>query len=183
MTILKIYTDGACSGNQNEKNFGGWGAVLRFGEHSKELYGSEANTTNNRMELTAVLEAFRALKKTAGNEIQLFSDSSYFINAMRQGWIDKWMKNGWKTSGKEPVKNIELWQAIIPFIDANNVQFFHVKGHVSLSSSESKLQQIWRKFNQSNKSSFSYEEFLFITEMNNRCDELANKGVDEIRGQ
>ena len=79
MAILRIYTDGGCAGNQSEHNFGGWGAILEFGEHKKELYGGEANTTNNRMELTAVIEAFKALKKP-GQYIQVFTDSSYVAN-------------------------------------------------------------------------------------------------------
>ena len=85
MSILKMYTDGACSGNQNENNYGGWGAILEFGIHQKELHGGEKNTTNNRMELTAVIEAFRALKRT-GLQVEVYSDSSYVMNCFRNGW-------------------------------------------------------------------------------------------------
>ena len=95
MKILKIYTDGACSGNQNETNIGGWGAILEFGEARKELYGGEINTTNNKMEMTAVIEALSALKKD-GQNIQIFSDSSYVMYCFRQKWYLSWKKNFWK---------------------------------------------------------------------------------------
>ena len=87
MAILRIYTDGACANNQGDINFGGWGAILEFGEHQKELFGGEANTTNNRMELTAVISALKALKKT-GQTIQVFTDSSYVANCFREKWYE-----------------------------------------------------------------------------------------------
>ena len=95
MTVLRIYTDGGCSGNQSDENIGGWGAILEFGENKKELRGGELNTTNNRMEMTALLEAFRALKKE-GLEIEIFSDSSYLMNCFREKWYETWRRNGWK---------------------------------------------------------------------------------------
>ena len=95
MSILRIYTDGGCSGNQERTNLGGWGALLEFGETKKELWGSEANTTNNRMELTAVIEAFKALKRD-GLDIEVFSDSSYVANCFREKWYESWEKNNWK---------------------------------------------------------------------------------------
>lgn len=99
MTILRIYTDGGCSGNQSSKNFGGWGAILEFGEHRKELFGGEKNTTNNRMELTAVIEAFKALNRT-GQTIEVFSDSSYVANCFRENWYVSWEKNNWRNAAK-----------------------------------------------------------------------------------
>ena len=111
--VLRIYTDGGCSGNQKEENLGGWGAVLEFGPGggaaTKELYGSLPNTTNNRMEMTALLEAFRAIKKD-GQTIQVFSDSSYLMDCFRKKWYVNWQKNGWKTAQKKPVENRDLWQ-------------------------------------------------------------------------
>ena len=101
--VLRIYTDGGCSGNQNEENIGGWGAILEFGSAVKELYGGEANTTNNRMEMTALLEAFRAIRKP-GQSIQVFSDSSYLMDCFRKKWYENWQANGWKTSQKKPVR-------------------------------------------------------------------------------
>ena len=113
MAILKIYTDGACSGNQSEKNAGGWGAVLEYGQAKKELCGGEANTTNNRMEMKALIEALSALKKD-DQMIEVFSDSSYLMECFRKKWYEAWRKNGWKTSKKTPVENQELWQELLP---------------------------------------------------------------------
>ena len=92
MAILRIYTDGACAGNQSDQNIGGWGAILEYGEHQKELFGGQANTTNNRMELTAVIEAFKALKQ-ANQKIEVFTDSSYVANCFREEWYVSWEKN------------------------------------------------------------------------------------------
>src|SRR5690606_31937463 len=100
-----IHTDGACSGNPGP---GGWGAILQFGEHRKELKGGEQLTTNNKMELTAAIEALNALKRPCAVEIH--TDSQYVKNGV-QGWIHGWKRNGWKTADKKPVKNVELWQA------------------------------------------------------------------------
>ena len=103
MTILKVYTDGGCSGNQNDKNIGGWGAILEFGAHQKELYGGEINTTNNRMEMTALLEAFKAIKKP-NQIIEVYSDSGYLMDCFRDKWYLKWIKNGWQTTSKNLLK-------------------------------------------------------------------------------
>ena len=105
--ILRIYTDGGCAGNQSDENLGGWGAILEFGSATKELYGSEKNTTNNRMEMTALLEALRAVKKE-NQEIHVFSDSSYLMDCFRKKWYVSWQKNGWKTASKKPVENQDL---------------------------------------------------------------------------
>ena len=124
--ILKIYTDGGCSGNQNEENFGGWGAIMEFGPYLKEMFGSEANTTNNRMEMTALLEAFRAIKKP-DQTIYVFSDSAYLMDCFRKKWYLKWLRNGWKTTSKTPVENRDLWEALIPFLQEHNISFFRIK--------------------------------------------------------
>ena len=108
MAILKIYTDGACSGNQNKENVGGWGAILEYGSHQKELYGGEINTTNNRMEMTALLKALEAVK-LEGQKIWVFSDSAYLMDCFRKKWYENWQKNGWKTAGKKAVENQDLW--------------------------------------------------------------------------
>ena len=182
MSKLKIYTDGACSNNQEEVNVGGWGAILEFGETRKELHGGEANTTNNRMELTAVIEALKALKKE-GLELDIFSDSSYVMNCFRDGWYIKWQQNGWMTSKKEPVENKELWQELIDLVFRQKISFYRVKGHVSLKASEEALMKRYMKFIEMNGQDFSYGDFLHVTEMNNRADQLANIGIDEIRGK
>ena len=178
--ILRMYTDGGCAGNQSDENLGGWGAILEFGEHKKELYGSEANTTNNRMELTAVISAFQALNRD-GVTVQVFTDSSYVANCFRQKWYAGWEKNGWKNSKNQPVENQELWQTLLALVRRHNVTFYRVKGHVNLESKSTNLDSLYQKFCQTNGPGFSYEDFLYITKMNNRADELANVGIDEIR--
>ncbi len=180
MSILKIYTDGACSGNQNELNIGGWGAILEFGDNRKELHGGEANTTNNRMELTAVIEAFNALKRD-NLKIQVFTDSSYVANCFRERWHVAWEKNGWKNAKKEPVENQDLWQALLSLVNKNQVLFYRVRGHVNIDSPNTNLESHYTKFREMNGPGFTYEDFLYITKMNNRADELANLGIREIR--
>lgn len=180
MAVLRMYTDGGCSNNQGDKNFGGWGAILEYGEHKKELYGKEADTTNNRMELTAVIEAFKALKKD-GQDVEIFSDSSYVMNCFRDKWYVNWQKNGWKNAKKEPVENKELWMELIELVGRHNCSFFRVKGHVNLASKSTDFDKLYEKFVEWNGTRFSFEDFRYITEMNNRADELANVGIDEIR--
>ena len=178
--ILRIYTDGGCSGNQSEENLGGWGAILEYGAAVKELHGAEENTTNNRMEMTALLEAFKAIKK-GGQRIQVFSDSSYLMNCFREKWYVKWQTNGWKTAGKKPVENRDLWEALLPFLEEHEISFYRVKGHVNLNSKVTDFNKLYEKFCEWNGKQFSYEEFEYITEKNNRADELANIGIDELR--
>lgn len=178
--ILRIYTDGGCAGNQHDKNLGGWGAILEFAGHTKELYGSEADTTNNRMEMTALLEALKAVKKD-GQVIHAFSDSGYLMDCFRKKWYVNWLKNGWKTAAKKPVENQDLWQELLPYLDRHDISFYRVKGHVDLSRSSTDTEKLYRKFTEWNGSGFSYEDFVYVTEKNNRADELANAGIDEIR--
>lgn len=178
--ILRIYTDGGCSGNQSSENLGGWGAIMEFASAVKELYGSERNTTNNRMEMTALLEAFKAIKKE-NQRIHVFSDSSYLMDCFRKKWYAGWQKNGWKTSAKKPVENQDLWKELLPYIDRHEISFFRVKGHVNLNSKNTDFNKLYEKFIQWNGSEFSYDDFLYVTEKNNRADELANIGIDELR--
>ncbi len=124
MKQVEIYTDGACSGNPGE---GGWGAVLMYGEHKVEMSGYEKSTTNNKMELTAALEALKKLKEPC--RVNLYSDSAYLINAFSQGWIDKWIKSGWKRNKNEEVKNVELWKELIKLSDYHSITWIKVKGH------------------------------------------------------
>ena len=182
MSILRIYTDGACSGNQNESNIGGWGAILEFGESTKELYGGEADTTNNRMELTAVIEAFRVLKRD-GLTIHVFTDSSYVANCFREHWFVTWRKNGWKNAKKQPVENKELWETLLSMVEKNNVFFYRVKGHVNIESPNTNLDAHYQKFKATNGDWFSFDDFIYITGMNNRADALANLGIDQVRGR
>ena len=124
MEKVIIYTDGACSGNPGP---GGWGAILMYQGNKKEISGGKSNTTNNVMELTAVIEALKLLKYPC--EVELYSDSAYVVNAFTQKWIDNWMKNNWKTSNKEPVKNQELWKELYDLTKIHKVKFIKVKGH------------------------------------------------------
>lgn len=124
MEKVVIYTDGACSGNPGP---GGWGAVLMYQENKKEIAGGQKDTTNNVMELTAVIEGLKLLKYPC--EVELYSDSAYVVNAFEKAWIDKWVKNNWKTAGKEPVKNQELWQKLCDLTKIHKVTFHKVKGH------------------------------------------------------
>ena len=124
MENVVIYTDGACSGNPGP---GGWGAILMYKENKKEISGGDKNTTNNIMEITAVLQALRLLKFEC--KVQIYSDSAYVVNAFKNGWIYNWMKNGWKTENKEPVKNKELWIELYEFTKKHEIEFIKVKGH------------------------------------------------------
>ena len=142
--IVIIYTDGACSGNPG---IGGWGAVLSYNGHKKEIFGGEKLTTNNRMELTAAIRALQSLKKPCIAE--LHTDSNYMKDGITK-WITNWKKNGWKTADKKPVKNIDLWQELDSAIESHNVHWRWVKGHSG-------------------------------NEGNELADELANKGIAQVR--
>ncbi len=124
MKEVTIYTDGACSGNPGP---GGWGAILMCEGKQKEISGASKQTTNNIMEITAVLEALRLLKVDCN--VQVYSDSAYVVNAFNQGWIENWIKNHWRTANKEPVKNQDLWEELYNLTKKHNVEFIKVKGH------------------------------------------------------
>lgn len=132
---IVIYTDGACLGNQNKDNRGGWGAILKYGMKTKEISGGEKNTTNNRMELTACIEGLKALKRE-DIEIEILSDSSYIVNCINKEWYKKWEENGWLTSKKQKVENIDLWKALLKLVRKKNVLFRKVKGHSGISLNE-----------------------------------------------
>ena len=124
MKQVEIYTDGDCSGNPGP---GGWGAILRYKAHEKELSGGEAETTNNRMELMALIAALEQLKEPC--EIDLCSDSQYVINGLQKGWAKGWRARGWVKSDKKPAKNPELWGRLLDLLDKHEVRFHWVKGH------------------------------------------------------
>ena len=124
MKEIDIYTDGACSGNPGP---GGWGVVLIYQENKKELSGYQPETTNNRMELFAAIQGLSALKESC--EVNLYSDSSYLVNAFEKHWIEKWQRNGWKTSTKSPVENQDLWKLLLIHVRKHQVRFIKVKGH------------------------------------------------------
>ncbi|WP_440994992.1 ribonuclease HI [Arhodomonas sp. SL1] len=144
MSRVEIYTDGACRGNPGP---GGWGAVLRYGEHERELWGGEPETTNNRMELTAAIEALASLKRRC--EVDLTTDSEYLRKGITE-WLPNWKRRGWRTSARKPVKNADLWQRLDELAGEHTVHWHWVRGHTGHAENE-------------------------------RADELANRGIDELR--
>lgn len=141
--MIEIFTDGACRGNPGP---GGWGALLRYDGKEKELYGGEAQTTNNRMELMAAIQALESLTRQC--DVQLTTDSEYVKNGITQ-WIVNWKKRGWRTASKKPVKNTDLWQRLDKAASEHNVSWHWVRGHTGHPENE-------------------------------RADELANRGIDEL---
>lgn len=123
---VEIYTDGACSGNPGS---GGWACILNYNGIEKELSGGEELTTNNRMELTAIVKGLEALKQKCS--VSVYSDSQYVVSAFNEGWIYNWIKQGWKTADKKEVKNVDLWQKLLELKDKHEVTFCKVKGHAN----------------------------------------------------
>ena len=124
MKKVDIYTDGACSGNPGP---GGWGTILIYNGHEKEMSGGEAETTNNKMELTAVIKGLAALKEPC--DVTVTTDSKYVCDAINQGWLSKWVTNNWRKADKKPVLNVDLWEQLLPLLNKHNVKFVWVKGH------------------------------------------------------
>ncbi len=143
MSEVEIFTDGACRGNPGP---GGWGALLRYGGHEKELYGGDAETTNNRMELMAAIQAMESLTRPC--KVVLTTDSVYVRSGITE-WLPNWKKRGWKTAAKKPVKNADLWQRLDKAVQGHEVDWHWVKGHSGHPENE-------------------------------RADELANRGIDEL---
>ncbi|MBX6353120.1 MAG: ribonuclease HI [Thermoflavifilum sp.] len=128
---VDIYTDGACSGNPGP---GGWAAVLIHGKHVKEISGGERDTTNQRMELRALLEALRCLKLSC--DVTIYSDSAYLVNCFRQRWYETWRRNGWRNSKGDPVQNRDLWEALLAEAERHRLRFEKVKGHAGVRWNE-----------------------------------------------
>jgi ribonuclease HI len=128
--IVRIYTDGACKGNPGR---GGWGALLRSGEHERELYGGEPSTTNNRMELTAVIRALEALKRPA--EVEVYTDSEYVMKGITE-WLAAWKRRGWKTADRKPVKNADLWRELDGLARQHEIRWHWVRGHAGHPENE-----------------------------------------------
>lgn len=145
MADVQIYTDGACKGNPGP---GGWGALLRYGDHEKELYGGEGMTTNNRMELMAAIKALESLKRPCS--VELTTDSVYVRSGITE-WLPAWKQRGWKTAARKPVKNADLWQRLDEVAQKHRVSWHWVKGHNGHPENE-------------------------------RADQLANRGIEELQG-
>jgi ribonuclease HI len=130
MDCVEIYTDGACSGNPGP---GGWGVILRAGAHEREIYGGEPQTTNNRMEMMAAISALEALKRPC--RVQLYTDSTYVRDGITK-WITNWKKNGWRTAGRKPVKNADLWRRLEEALAPHEVHWHWVRGHAGHPENE-----------------------------------------------
>ena len=128
---VEIYTDGACSGNPGP---GGWGVVLLWGGHRREISGGEAHTTNQRMELTAAIKGLQALKHPC--RVRLYSDSAYLVNAFNQKWLERWIKNGWQTVKKTPVENRDLWEELYALTKIHRIRWIKVQGHAGNKENE-----------------------------------------------
>lgn len=131
MKKIDIYTDGACSGNPGP---GGWGAILRYGNHQKEISGSENNTTNNRMEITALIKALEIVKEPCN--IKVYTDSKYVCDSITKGWALSWKNKGWKKSDGKPALNSDLWEKLLSLISIHNVEFTWIKGHAGHPENE-----------------------------------------------
>jgi ribonuclease HI len=131
LTEVELWTDGACSGNPGP---GGWAALLRMGSHERALSGGESRTTNNRMELAGVVHGLRGLSRPCRVRVHL--DSSYVRNAFTNGWLARWQRNGWKTAEKQPVKNRELWQALLVEVARHEIEWVKVAGHAGVELNE-----------------------------------------------
>ncbi len=128
---VEIFTDGACSGNPGP---GGWGVVLQYGNHEKELSGGERETTNNRMELTAAIEGLSALKESC--KVRLVTDSKYVADGINMGWAESWQKNGWRKADKKPALNVDLWERLLELLKKHDVTIEWVKGHAGHPQNE-----------------------------------------------
>lgn len=176
--MINIYTDGGC-GNNTDK-IGGWGAILEAPGQRKEMHGGEACSTNNRMEIRAVIEGLKAIKIN-GAEIKVYSDSAYVVNCFRNGWYKTWLKNGWRNSQKKAVENKELWEELLNEIKKQgSVTFFHLKGHIN-TKKEEHVERYMNKFNESNVVNYSYDEFIHVVKNNSRADELATQAINELK--
>ncbi len=176
MNKVEIFTDGACRGNQADNNSGGYGAVLLYKEHKKEVYGGAKNTTNNVMELRGMIEGLKALTRY-DVVVDIYSDSAYIINCFKEKWYIKWEQNGWKNSAKKAVENVEEWKELLDLVRKfDNISFHKVKGHLKEGSKD--YVKWYNKFCES-EYKISKEGYNRLISYNNLADELANKGADE----
>lgn len=180
--MIHLYCDGGCSGNQSSENIGGWGTVLSYKGHTKELKGGERNTTNNRMELTALIEGLKAIQNTS-LPVCVYSDSAYIVNCFHQNWHVNWQKNGWKNSKKEPVENQDLWQLLLVLIARHpKVHFYKVKGHLDPTDTVA-IKKWYTKFITDYKVDMPLDRYQESVVYNNRADSLANEAIDALRNE
>jgi ribonuclease HI len=176
---INIYTDGARKGR--DEYYGGWGTILENGDtkETKELSGGLSGASNNQMELTSVIEGLKAIKVRNVN-VYVFSDSAYIVNCFREKWYEKWIREGWINSKKEPVKNRGMWEELLGLVRKfTSVTFLHIDGHINVKNVESTA--VYRiAFNRKNDVDYTEQEFIHVVEKNTRADKLAGEGAKEI---
>ena len=171
MRLIELFTDGAVKDNQSDINIGGYGGILHYKGHEKEYSGGERNTTNNIMELKAVIEGLKAIKdKTI--RVEVFTDSAYIVNCFKEKWYEGWINRGWMTTAKKPVENKALWEELLALVDGfDQVIFYKIKGHLALESIH--LEKWYKKFLEEEKR-VSLKEYKRYLEYNHRADKLAS---------
>lgn len=169
---IELFCDGACKGNQEEENTGGYGALLLYGKHEKEISGGTVNTTNNIMEMTAMLEGLRAIKRV-DIPVVVYGDSAYLLNGLKEKWYVTWRRNGWKTKAKTPVENRALWEELLEQVERfDSISYRKIKGHLS---TESPTLEKWFEKYKEEEEDVSLEEFLRLLTNNARVDKLASE--------
>lgn len=177
--IIKIFTDGGCHNNGKIYAVGGWGAVICIGKEEHTFYGGKRETTNSRIEITAVIEAINNLKRLLGNptnRIEVYSDSDYVVNAFRKKWLSSWKERGWSRAGGE-LLNKDLWQTLDALVDGLDIIFLSTKGHVGTAG----FKKAYDDFQQKNNRKVSINEYRRICDMNDLADKLATRGIKEKR--
>lgn len=177
MRRVELFTDGACKDNQKKENVGGYGALLHYRGHEKELSGGSRNSTNNIMELKAVIQGLKAIRDK-GVIVDVYTDSAYVANCFKEKWYEGWIARGWKTAAKKPVENRELWEELLGLVRSfKEVNFFKIKGHLSFQAKD--LQTWYNQFCKEEKQ-VSLEEYKRYLTYNHRADELASGAALEV---
>ncbi len=176
---IYIYTDGACRGNQDKHNRGGYAALLCSGKYEKKISGAEINTTNNIMEMKAVIEALKLIKDKSYS-VMVFSDSAYVVNCINDKWYVKWRKNGWINSKKEAVLNKELWEELIQLVEGFcSITFIKVKGHLNVDN-KAEIKKWYGKLSADIRKTMSLDEYIMHIQKNIIVDELATREADSL---
>lgn len=185
MERIRIYTDGACLNNQGDKNYGAWAAILVYRGAEKLISGYEKNTSNNKMELSGIIQGLKALKRRDIG-ISVYTDSAYVVNCFEQKWYVSWRKNGWKNSKKQPVSNRKLWEELIALYEGcADIEILKIKGHVDPKDADT-LSAAYKQDKRANSLASNIDEYREHIEYNNRADamavEAATRAKDEEEG-
>lgn len=171
MKVVELFTDGACKDNQNKENVGGYGGVLHYRGHEKEFSGASRNSTNNIMELTAIIEGLKAIRDK-DVRVEIYTDSAYIVNCFKERWYVDWIRRGWKTAVKKPVENRELWENLLILVESfSEVIFYKIKGHLLPGAKD--FDKWYNKFRTEEKE-VSLEGYRRYLSYNHRADELAS---------